>query len=165
MTDLPIEPLTAAAFAPFGEVIEAAGDWEPANQGMARRYRDLATLDTSLKSGRPALGLFRTQPAPTPITLRLLERHPLGSQAFIPMNADRYLVVVAPGEDAPDLSGLRAFMAAGTQGVSYRRGTWHHPLLALGRVTDFVVIDRAGPGENCDEFPLSGSFVVTPERH
>lgn len=154
MNAVTVEPLTAASFAPFGEVIEAGGPGEPANQGTATRYRELIQLDTAADGGHTAVGLFRAEPSREPVELRLLERHPLGSQAFVPMNAGRYLVVVASGDDAPRLDGMRAFLADGLQGVNYRRGVWHHPLLTLDHVTDFLVIDRAGPGDNCEEHPL-----------
>lgn len=151
---LGIEPLTRAAFAPFGEVIEAdaAAQTYPVNEGSAQRFHDLATVDTAAAGGRTLISVFRAQPRALPFVVTMLERHPLGSQAFVPMNADqRYLVVVAPDPQ----SAPRAFLAARGQGVNYRRGTWHHPLLALDRVSDFLVIDRGGEGTNCDEVTLA----------
>ncbi|MFX8813062.1 ureidoglycolate lyase, partial [Acinetobacter baumannii] len=86
-----------------------------------------------------------------PIRLRVMERHPLGSQAFVPMCGDPFLVVVAPPGPAPAPADLRAFVTNGRQGVNYARGTWHHPLLALDRISDFLVVDRGGDGRNLDE--------------
>jgi len=149
---LPVVPLNRADFAPFGEVIEvpaqAAGI--AMNAGSAERFANLAQIDCADQGGRAVVSWVRAQPNPLPITLRLLERHPLGTQAFIPLSRTPFLVIVAsaPG-DQP-----HAFYARGDQGISYHRGTWHHPLLALKQVSDFLVIDRVGPGENCEESPL-----------
>jgi ureidoglycolate lyase len=154
---LAVEPLTAAAFAAFGEVIDA----DPAralsiNAGTALRYDDLATIDVGDSGGRPRLSLFRAQPRSLPLSIRMLERHRFGSQAFLPLDpALRYLVVVADDPAATP----RVFLAAGGQGVNYRRGCWHHPLLALDRVSDFAVIDRGG-SVDCDEAELGGCWHI-----
>lgn len=159
--DVPIERLSAAAFAPFGEVIatpDAGG--APVNDGTARRFDDVARLELDRDGGRPCLSLFRVQPAELPIECTRLERHPLSTQAFVPLGAARFLVVVAsPGGDAPDAARTRAFLAADGQGVNYHAGVWHHPVLALDRETDFVVIGRAG-GADCDIAPFAGGAVV-----
>lgn len=155
MTPLPVEPLTREAFAPFGEVIaaDAAARHYPINQGTTERYHDLATVDVGAEGGRTLVNIFRGQPRALPFEVRMMERHPLGSQAFIPLGRFPYLVVVAPpGELDPE--ALRAFLATGGQGVNYARGTWHHPLLALGEVCDFLVVDRGGGGHNLDEQDL-----------
>lgn len=149
------QPLTAQAFAPYGEVIEVRENVKhyPINYGHTERYHDLATIDVSTEGGKAIVSLFRSQPLALPIAIRLLERHPLGSQAFMPLSGHPYLVVVAQaGEFALDT--LRAFIAAPTQGVNYHRGTWHHFCLALAASSDFLVIDRSGPGANCDEIQL-----------
>jgi ureidoglycolate lyase len=148
--------LTPAAFAPFGEVLEAspAARQIPINYGATTRFDDLAQLDLVAEGGRPSLSLFRSTPLPPPVVVRLMERHPLGSQSFIPVSGRPYLVVVAPAGPF-DAGRIAAFLAAPGQGVSYRRGTWHHYSLALGEVSDFVVLDRAGPGHNLDEVHLS----------
>jgi ureidoglycolate lyase len=161
MKPLAVEPLDAAAFAPFGEVIEAASARRAfaINAGTTERFDDLARIDTDADGGRPVLSLFRAQPRALPFAVRMLERHPLGSQAFMPLDpAIRYLVVVA--EDP--LALPRAFLASHGQGVNYRRGGWHHPLIALDRVSEFLVIDRAGPGGNCDEveLPMAWQLVL-----
>jgi len=154
---LPVEALTAAAFAPFGDVIEAGSAQRiyAINDGTTQRFHDLAAIDVGTDGGRPLLSLFRAQPRPLPIAIRMLERHPLGSQAFVPLDPrGRYLVVVA--EDPTAMP--RAFLASHGQGVNYRRGCWHHPLLALDEVSDFLVIDRGGPGDNCDEQTLAQAW-------
>ncbi len=155
MKTLRVERLTRAAFAPFGDVIERAGARHfPINGGTTERYHDLANVDVCMDGGRPLINLFRAQPRALPVEIDMMERHPHGSQAFVPLADVRYLVVVAPaGELDPDR--MRAFVSDGWQGVNYARGVWHHPLLALERVSDFVVVDRGGVQPNCDEIVLS----------
>jgi ureidoglycolate lyase len=150
---LPLRPLSAAAFAPFGEVIEPAAARRvfEVNDGTAKRFHDLARIDTGSDGGHPVLSLFRASPRELPFEITMLERHPLGSQAFIPLGGARFIVVVA---DNPETEPL-AFLAQDGQGVNYRRGTWHHPLIALDRDSDFLVIDRGGEGCNCDEVALA----------
>ncbi|WP_206952107.1 ureidoglycolate lyase [Trinickia acidisoli] len=163
MKILRIEPLTRAAFAPFGDVIELEGARQiPINLGTTTRYHDLASVDVAEAGGRPLVNLFRGQPRALPFEVAMLERHPLGSQAFVPMNDKPYLVVVAPaGELAPD--AIRAFVTRGWQGVNYAKGVWHHPLIALDVVSDFIVVDRGGEGHNCDEQTLPESLWLTAE--
>jgi ureidoglycolate lyase len=162
MKKLPIEPLTTEAFRPFGDVIEASDDAKhfTINEGYAERFHDLATVDVGMQAGRAIINIFRAQPRTLPMQLVLLERHPLGSQAFMPLSGRPYLVVVAPAtpnEDAPDVAAIRCFRAEPGQGVNYARGTWHHPLIALEGVSDFLVVDRGGAAgdRNCDEHPLA----------
>ncbi len=149
---LTVDPLTAAAFAPFGEVVEAGGGAQLINEGTARRYGDLAEVDVAAEDGRPRVSLYRSEARRWPLAIRMLERHPIGSQLFMPLSGHPYLVVVAPPGALPERAAVRAFLAGGRQGVNYRRGTWHHPLIALEEARDFLVIDRGGPGANCEEF-------------
>ena len=151
---LPVEPLEGPAFAPFGEVIEAgARPGRTINEGFAERFDDLARLDTLRQQGRPVLSVFRARPRALPLQLRLVERHLLGSQAFVPLLPQRFLVVVAP-PDAP--FRLRCFVTRPGQGVNYAAGTWHHPLIALDDGGDFLVIDRGAPvgSDDCEERSL-----------
>jgi ureidoglycolate lyase len=158
---LTIEPLTAAAFAPFGDVIEASDAREhfTINAGTTERYHDLATVEPG-PEGRVILSIFRGEPRQLPFVVKMMERHPLASQAFVPMSGRPYLVVVAPPGDTPQSEHLRAFLAGPEQGVNYARGVWHHPLLALEAVCDFLVVDRRGPGHNCDEIELELPAVI-----
>lgn len=155
------EPLTAEAFAPFGDVLEAGerAQVREINYGYARRFHDLARLDLGAEGGRPLLSIMRSTPLPGPIRIARMERHPLSSQAFYPLSGRPYLVVVAPAGEF-DSAGLRAFLAGPAQGVNYHPGTWHHFSLALEAVSDFLVIDRGGPGENCDEVVLDPASPV-----
>src|SRR6202000_345454 len=100
------------------------------------------------------INLFRAQPQALPVDITMMERHPLGSQAFVPLQAGRHLVVCAPAAEF-DPACMRAFCTDAWQGVNYAKGVWHHPLLALDRVSDFVVIDRGGEQPNCDELQLA----------
>lgn len=138
------EPLTAPAFAPFGAVIEA----DPAtareiNQGFTTRFHALARVETDAGA---ILSLFRGRPRP--LEAAMLERHPQGSQAFVPLGGRDWLVLVAA---RPEPGALRLFRAGGHQGVQYTAGTWHHPLLVLDGPQDFLVVDREGPGPNLEE--------------
>ena len=157
---LVIEPLTPEAFAPFGEVIapEAARRVFPINGGNTQRFHDLAAVECEGDGARVGISLFRGQPRTMPFTVTMLERHPLGSQAFVPLSRTPYLIVVSTSPDATP----RAFFARDGQGVNYRRGTWHHPLLALDAVSDFLVVDRIGPGNNCEEATLMQAWLLDP---
>jgi ureidoglycolate lyase len=148
ITRVPVRHLTAEAFAPYGDVIDASGNPSYlANGGAAQVHRDLAAVDLDADGGRVCVSVVRTSPAPLPLRVGVMERHPLGSQAFVPLGGAEFLVVVAPAGDL-DPSAIVAFQCSPSQGVNYRRGIWHHPLIALHRTSDFVVIDRQGDGEN-----------------
>ncbi len=150
---LKARPLTAQAFAPFGDVIALGhGQRMSINEGTTERFHNLADVDVGADEGYPLINIFRGQPRPRPIVIRMMERHPLGSQAFVPMSGQNYLIVVAApgGNFSPD--DLQAFQVDGGIGVNYRKGTWHHPLLTLEADSDFLVIDRGGDGDNLDEF-------------
>jgi len=158
---LPVDPLTRAAFAPFGEVLESAGATAlPINAGTTTRYHDLARVEASGEDGRVLFNLFEGQAWQAPVPIRLLERHPLGSQAFYPVDGARMLIVVAPAGEL-DERAIRAFISGPEQGVNYAAGTWHHPLLCLQRPGRFVVVDRGGSGPNCDEQWLSQALEVS----
>ncbi|HEX9449507.1 MAG TPA: ureidoglycolate lyase [Dongiaceae bacterium] len=150
MIKLTPTPLTKAAFAPFGEVIEIEGAKHYGiNQGFAERFHDLAKLDTGADGGETIISIFLGEPRPLPIAIKLMERHPLSSQAFYPLQDRPWLVVVA--EDPLSPSSLRAFHATGKQGINYARNVWHHPLLVLDPASRFLIIDRRGPGKNLEE--------------
>ncbi|MET1077289.1 MAG: ureidoglycolate lyase [Pseudomonas sp.] len=152
MRQLIIEPLSKAAFAPFGDVIETEdSDFFMINNGSTRRYHRLACVQTAQPEDQAIISIFSAEALPMPLTVRMLERHPLGSQAFVPLLGHPFLVVVAPLGDAPEPEFVRAFRSNGRQGVNYHRGVWHHPVLTIEKRDDFLVVDRSGPGHNCDE--------------
>jgi len=141
--------LNKTTFAPFGDVIEASGPPDLLiNQDLCGRYHDLANLDAG--TGRLGISLFDAQPRDLPLDLEMMERHPLGSQAFLPMHKHPYLVIVA--DDAGNAPATpKAFLAAPGQGVNYHRNTWHAVLTPLRTPGLFAVIDRIGEGDNLEE--------------
>jgi ureidoglycolate lyase len=144
------EPLTKTAFAPFGEVIELEGAHHYGiNQGFAERFHKLAEADTAAEGGSAIISIFVADPRPSPVKIELMERHPISSQAFYPLQDRDWLVVVA--EDPLTPNSLRAFRASGKQGVNYARNVWHHPLLVLDPASRFLIVDRKGPGKNLEE--------------
>ena len=155
---LPIQPLTQAAFAPFGDVVEFAGnDFYPINNGMADRYHALAEVELGGEQARAIISLVASRQFDMPRLVDHLEYHPFGSQAFLPLDASPFIVVVGPAADKPDLAGLRAFVTDGKQGINYRLGTWHHVLLTPFAPMRFICVDRAGPGHNCIDYHIPGA--------
>ncbi|WP_163574267.1 ureidoglycolate lyase [Halomonas faecis] len=156
MLELKAAPLTPEAFAPFGDVIDTRiADYFHINAGRTRRYHDLARVETLGEGARTLISLFVSRPVTLPLELDFLERHPLGSQAFMPLHEERFVIVVAPPGDSIDPSEVRAFVTDGRQGVNYRTGTWHAIQSVLEREGEFLVVDRGGEGHNCDEHPLA----------
>jgi ureidoglycolate lyase len=154
MITLTPQPLTRAAFTPFGEVVEIEGAQHfPINQGYAERYNDLARVDASATN----VSIVIAKPRPSPIRLDLMERHPLGSQIFYPLQDRPWLVVVCGNPSDP--ASFRAFAATGRQGVNYTRNVWHHPLLVVDTDSRFMVVDRKGKGGNLEEKILDAPMI------
>ncbi|MBM3614852.1 MAG: ureidoglycolate lyase [Alphaproteobacteria bacterium] len=150
MTPIKTEPLTAAAFAPFGDVLEAAGDFRLINESMCQRHHDRAKLDFG-PEGRAGISIFNAQPRALPYDFTLVERHPDGSQAFVPMSEHPFLVIVAP--DRGGTPGTpRAFLTNGAQAINFHIGTWHGVLTPLHAPGLFAVIDRIGRTANLEEY-------------
>lgn len=150
-----IHPLTREAFRPYGDVIQVAESGHyTINQGWAERYADMAELDLLDGGGTPNVGIVRAEPRPLPLKIKLMERHPKSSQLFIPLMPRPFLILVAPPGDPLQPEKIVAFKTMAGQGVNYRRGVWHHPLIALDQSTDFLVVDRHAKDENCDEVSL-----------
>ena len=127
------------------------------NQGFAQRFNDLAKIDVHAEAGETNVSIFLGQPRPAPIAIKLMERHPLGSQLFMPLQDKPWLVLVA--EDVHDFASYRAFAATGRQGVNYAPNAWHHPLLVFEPDSRFLIIDRKGPGNNLEEVWLAPEFL------
>ena len=156
---LTLSALTAEAFAPFGDVLDVSGTPDKIiNQGLCGRHHDRATLDFG--DGRAGISLFKAEPRHLPMTLDMVERHPEGSQAFLPMSRDPFLVVVAPDEGGTPGRPL-AFLTAPGQGVNYHRGVWHGVLSPLHDPGLFAVIDRIGDGPNLEEHWFDHPFLIT----
>ncbi|QPM91577.1 ureidoglycolate lyase [Pseudooceanicola algae] len=153
------EPLSAEAFAPFGDVLDVAGAPDKLiNAGMCGRYHDRAELDFG-PEGRAGISLFKAVPRSLPYECDLLERHPEGSQAFLPMSQAAWLVIVAP-DDHGVPGQPRAFLPQPGQGVNFHRGTWHGVLTPLAEPGLFAVVDRIGDTSNLDEHFLSAPFRI-----
>lgn len=149
--EITVEELSAGAFAPFGDVVTVEGaEMRLINGGTTRRYHDLARVAVKGEGARPLISIFRGTGFSGVLDIVLMERHPLGSQAFIPMDRQSFAVIVAPDEGGVP-GRPRAFVASGGTGVNYAAGTWHHPLVSLRDGTDFVVVDRGGEGANLEE--------------
>ena len=160
MLELKAQKLTLEAFAPFGDVIDArVSESFAINGGRTQRHHDLARVEILDAPSRPLISVFVSQPVTLPLELELLERHPLGSQAFMPLHEERFVVVVAPPGDDIDPDEIRAFVTDGRQGVNYRAGTWHAIHSVLEREGEFFVVDRAG-ADNLDERPMAIRVVV-----
>ena len=162
MLELKAEPLTADAFAPFGDVIDARTSASfPINAGRTQRHHDLAKVETLGENAHTLINIFVSQPITLPLELTFLERHPQGSQAFMPLHQERFIAVVAPPGEHINPADVRAFVTDGRQGVNYRAGTWHAIQSVLEREGEFLVVDRGGDGNNCDEFPLAITVTLT----
>lgn len=143
--------LTREAFEPFGDVIQKTGAQHyPINDGRTERYHALARVEAEGPDARVLVSIFEGRPLPFPMPLTMVERHPLGSQAFVPLTPKRFLVVVCPDEDGRPGDPL-AFVTAPGQGVNYRRNIWHGVLTPINDVQEFLVIDRGGEGLNVEE--------------
>jgi len=147
-------PLTAERFAPYGDVIAPTiAAAQAMNDGRFERFADLARVDfDAANNGHVALSIARSRnPTTFPYRFDLVERHPQGSQAFVPLGAFAFVVVVAPPGESVARQDLRAFVTNGNQGINYHRGTWHLPLIAMAERQAFLVIDRAPADGNCEE--------------
>ena len=155
-----IEPLTKSAFEPFGDVLDTSDQPDKIiNQGLCGRHHDRAHLDFT--SGRAGISLFKAEPRSLPLRLELVERHPDGSQAFLPMSFDPFLVVVA-GDETGIPARPRAFMTSPGQGINFHRGTWHGVLTPLHAPGLFAVVDRIGDGPNLEEHWFDTPYVIEP---
>ena len=159
MSDIRTEPLTPSAFAPFGDVLAATGDFRLINNGLCQRHHDRARLDFAPEvspENRPGLSIFNATPRALPYMFDLIERHPEGCQAFIPMTQHPFLVIVASNPtDKP-----RAFLTNGAQAINLHRGTWHGVLTPLHTPGLFAVVDRIGPSANLEEYRYPQPWVV-----
>ena len=159
MSILKAQPLTAQAFAPFGDVLDCAGDPDKfINQGLCGRHHDRARLDFG-PNGRAGISMFKGKLCTLPVKLELVERHTDGSQAFLPLSADPFLVIVAEDNNGTPATPL-AFLSAPDQGVNYLRNIWHGVLTPLAGNGIFAVIDRIGDSPNLEEFWFNDPHTV-----
>ncbi len=156
-------PITKERFAPYGDVITASTAVRAAmNEARFERFDDLAHIDVDDSGdGRVAISIARSRTATVlPYRFDMVERHPLGSQAFIPLTQFAFVVVVAPAGASVEAADLQAFVTNGSQGINYHRGTWHMPLIALAAGQEFLIVDRAGSASNCEECVLADAVVL-----
>ncbi len=163
------KPLTKEAFAPFGDVVEiedqdgnvSQDNLIMINGGNTERYDSLAKVQLSSPEDTAVINIFRAQPRVMPMNIEMMERHPRGSQSFHPLSGEDYLVLVADPVEALTPEHLHLFLAKSTQGINYHLNTWHHPVLGLNKVCDFLVVDRKGEGNNCEEFFFDKTLNIT----
>ncbi|MGB3555624.1 MAG: ureidoglycolate lyase [Jannaschia sp.] len=154
--EIAARPLTAEAFAPYGKVLAAGrGEARSINAGLCTRWHDLCRPD--VLDGSVAISVFEAEPRTLPHSLDLIERHPMGSQAFLPLTAHPFLVIVADGPEAEP----RAFVTAPHQGIQFHRGTWHGVLTPLHGPGLFAVVDRAEGADNLEEHRYAAPWIVT----
>ncbi len=157
---LKIQPLTKNAFARFGDVIEA----DPSlmrliNNGTTERYHALAEPVVVGQPERLIFNIFRGQPRQFPYAIDMMERHPFGSQSFVPMSGRPFLVAVSEDEQGQP-GEPQVFLAGAHQGVNYFANTWHHPLMVLDQISDFLVVDRDNTSENLEEFFFETAYRI-----
>jgi len=156
MQTIEIKPLTADAFAPFGQVLETPGE--------TTRLDDAATLVNRRTNAKPNMAVVRAAPRDLPLVVELMERHVHSSQSFMPLDAQRYLVLVCPStaNDEPDMQRIQAFWAGAGQGINYNAGTWHHPMTALDATATFaMMVWEDGSDGDCQFFPLDENRQIT----
>lgn len=153
-------PLTRERFAPFGDVIESSHVEAAAmNDARFERFNDLCNIDVG--DGSVAVSITTSRVATKlPYLVSMVERHPLGSQAFVPLSPCRMVFVVAPAAETVDEDALVAFVSNGHQGINYARGTWHMPLLAFETGQRYLIIDRAADRPNCDVHELENPVLL-----
>ena len=155
-------PITAERFARYGDVIQASSAAKTAmNDARFERFHDLANIDVEAAGGRAAISIARCKtPTTFPHRFDMVERHPHGSQAFIPLAPFSFIVVVAPAGEAIDAADLCAFVTNGTQGINYHKGVWHIPMIAMEAGQEFLIVDRAPSENNCEEFVLGDPLTL-----
>jgi len=162
---LNLKPLTRDAFARFGDVIHKQGHYpEEINYGQTRKYANLAGIDTNDEDGEAAVHIYRSRPISLPFRIEVMEHHPLGSQAFMPLHNRPFLVVVAPAAEQLDFKSIQGFFTNGEQGVNFHKAVWHHYQLSLDEISDYLVIDRGGAGNNRVEQHLDKTLFIEEFR-
>ena len=149
------QPLTADAFAPFGDVIESEGQHSfHINDGNAQRFHDVTKAESTGDANHIGISLVDVNPYKMPLSITLMEKHPKGSQAFMPLDNEPFLVMVAPRGPAIKIEEIQAFITNGRQGINYHTDSWHHPLVSLKVAQRFIIVDRISKDDNCDLFHI-----------
>lgn len=170
--ELTLEPLLKKNFKIYGDVLST--DDSPSiviNNGFAKKHHNLCAMDSNENGGKSALHLYVAKNRVFPLQINMLEKHPYFSQAFIPRSNNAFIAVVCLGNNEPDLSTLKAFITNGNQGVHYKRGIWHFPLISLKDNEQFIVIDRTDCGvqenkiEDCIEYYFEKEQISLTKHH
>ena len=162
MQKLTPKTLTPEAFALYGDVIDtstATNSFE-INYGNTTRFHDMANINVEDQGGKAGFSIFRAQSAILPHQVKVMEYHPLGSQLFYPLCDSPFLILVAPPAETLDINQLELFLSNGKQGVNYHKGVWHHYLLPLDKVSEFVVVDRIADDKNCVEAKPESEIII-----
>ena len=140
--------ISRSNFSSYGDLI-STDDINPMNinEGYAKRFDNLANLDTSKDSGKTIVSIFSALKRTFPMKIHMMEKHPLGTQAFIPMKETTFLAFVAPSGESPEIDKIQSFVIPPKRGINYKPGIWHFPLISTENI-NFLVIDRKGSGEN-----------------
>ena len=140
--------ITNKNFKKFGDLISTK-KIKPINinNGYAKRFNNLCKINTSSKKGNTIMSIFSAKKRKFPMKIKMMEKHPLGSQAFVPMSATKFLVFVAPKGDKPDINKIQSFLVPKQTGVNYNAGIWHFPLISMKNM-NFLIVDRKGKGNN-----------------
>ena len=142
------KPITKENFSKFGDLITTKDiDSITINDGYAKRFDNIAKLDTDKENGKTTISIFSALKRTFPMKVNMMESHPLGSQAFIPMKETTFLCFVAPSGEKPDLNKIESFIIPPGLGINYKPGTWHFPLISTENM-NFLVVDRKGSGDN-----------------
>lgn len=164
---LTLEPLTKRSFSQYGDVLSIEESASIIiNNGYAQKHNNLCTMDANENGGQSTVHIYLAKKRPFPLNIDMLEKHPFFSQAFIPRSNEPFLVVIAEGGDTPDLSTIKAFITDGNQGVHYKRGLWHFPLISIKDKEQFIVIDRTDSGitensvEECIEHYFKNKTII-----
>tara|TARA_B100001971_G_C18000536_1_gene437085 strand:+ start:222 stop:716 length:495 start_codon:yes stop_codon:yes gene_type:complete len=140
--------ISRSNFSSYGDLI-STDDIDPMNinEGYAKRFDNLANLDTSKDSGKTIVSIFSALKRTFPMKIHMMEKHPLGTQAFIPMKETTFLAFVAPSGESPEIDKIQSFIIPPKTGINYKPGIWHFPLISTENI-NFLVIDRKGSGDN-----------------
>tara|TARA_A100001015_G_scaffold56766_1_gene62401 strand:- start:3065 stop:3568 length:504 start_codon:yes stop_codon:yes gene_type:complete len=158
---LKLEPLCQETFYEFGDVIDDSKEREinKINYGHTLKIRSDSVVDTHRKNGKTVINLYKTRPIKLPFEVKKMERHPIGTQAFINIDDNPAIAIVAK-KGKFDATELRAFLVRSDQAINYHKGTWHHHNLCLDRSTRFIVVERDGPEANCEEIDIPQNIKV-----
>ena len=140
--------ITRSNFSVYGDLISIEGvDPININAGYAKRFDDLANINTSRDEGKTTVSIFLAIKRNFPMKIDMMEKHPLGSQAFIPMKETNFITFVAPSGNKPDINKIESFIVSPGMGINYKPGIWHFPLISTENM-NFLVVDRKGAGDN-----------------